>query len=43
VARGCTHPAAWRALQARAEADGRGCVVGALILNQSGQVFVHRT
>jgi 8-oxo-dGTP diphosphatase len=42
VARGCPDPAAWRALQARAEADGRRCVVGALVLNQSGQVFVHR-
>jgi 8-oxo-dGTP diphosphatase len=39
---GRTDPAAWRALQAQAEADGRRCVVGALILNRSGQVFVHR-
>lgn len=29
-------------LQAEAEQDGRECVVGALICNQTGEVFVHR-
>jgi 8-oxo-dGTP diphosphatase len=31
-----------RALQADAQAEGRRCVVGALILDESGRVFVHR-
>jgi 8-oxo-dGTP diphosphatase len=42
VAGGRIDPAALRALQAQAEADGRRCVVGALILDQTGRVFVHR-
>jgi 8-oxo-dGTP diphosphatase len=29
-------------LQARAEMDGRRCVVGALVLDHAGHVFVHR-
>lgn len=32
----------YRLLQAQAHRDGRRCVVGALILNRHGQVFVHR-
>jgi 8-oxo-dGTP diphosphatase len=30
------------ALQERAEADGRRCVVGALVRNHDGRIFVHR-
>jgi 8-oxo-dGTP diphosphatase len=31
-----------RALQRQAEADGRRCVVGGLVRNDAGRVFVHR-
>jgi 8-oxo-dGTP diphosphatase len=37
-----SHPEVLSALQAQAEAQGKQCCVGALILNQQGHLLVHR-